>query len=159
MDNLKKYRHRGARALVYLHEQHLRQFLNTWKKALASGVSLPETDDPSYESYNTLLRHVLRWARGYMNWICEKLHLPDPEIKPVPEADVIENEAENYLEHLLEKWREPLVDVPQERFYKPEFTAPWKSNYCIDAMLEHAVMHPIRHNFQLGELMQKDNLY
>jgi hypothetical protein len=26
---------------------------------------------------------------------------------------------------------------------------------CIDAMLEHAVMHPIRHAFQLEELMRR----
>jgi hypothetical protein len=27
--------------------------------------------------------------------------------------------------------------------------------YTIDAMLEHAVMHPIRHTFQLEELVQR----
>jgi hypothetical protein len=149
-----KYRYRGARALVLLHEQHLRQFLDTWKKAKASGVSLPQTDDPNYETFDMLLRHVLRWARGYMKWICEKLELPDPEIKAVPEVDVIENEAESYVQHLLEQWRKPLTDVPEELFYKPEYAAPWKPNYCIDAMLEHAVMHPIRHHFQLNELME-----
>ncbi len=42
-----------------------------------------------------------------------------------------------------------MADVPVERFYKPEYEAPWKIRYCIDAMLEHAVMHPIRHRFQL----------
>jgi len=149
------YNYRGARALVLLHEQHLRQFLDTWKEAKASGILLPKTDDPNYESFDMLLRHVLRWARGYMKWICEKLELPDPEIKAVPEANVIEAEAESYLRHLLEQWRKPLTDVPEGRFYKPEYTAPWKSNYCIDAMLEHAVMHPLRHSFQLTELMQK----
>ncbi len=158
MDKLTKYRYRGARALVLLHEQRLRQFLDTWKKAKASGVLLPQTDDPNYESFNMLLRHVLRWARRYMVWICEKLELPDPEIKAVPEADVIEAEAENYLHHLLEQWRQPLIDVPEEKFYKPEYTAPWKSNYCIDAMLEHAVMHPVRHTFQLRELMEENRV-
>lgn len=151
-----EFSYRGARALVLLHEKYLQQFLDTWKKAKASGISLPITDDPNYESYDMLLRHVLRSARRYMVWMCEKLELSDPEIKPVPEADVIEAEAENYLHHLLEQWRKPLRDVPEERFYKPEYTAPWKSDYCIDAMLEHAVMHPIRHHFQLGELIEKN---
>jgi hypothetical protein len=149
------YRYRGARALVLLHEQHLRQFLNTWGKAKEMEISLPKTDDPNYESFEMLLRHVLRWARGYMKWICEKLELPDPEIRAVPESDMIKAEAENYLHHLLEKWRIPLTDVPEEKFYKAEFTAPWKSNYCIDAMLEHAVMHPIRHDFQLREIIEQ----
>ena len=157
-DNLTDYRYRGARALVLLHEQYLQQFLDTWRKAKESGVPLPETDDPSYESFNTLLRHVMRWARGYMKWICEKLELPDPKIKAVPEADVIQAEAEDYLHHLLEQWRKPLIDVPEELFYKPEFTAPWKSDYCIDAMLEHAVMHAILHRVQLEELLEEQDL-
>lgn len=153
--DLMDYKYRGARALVLLHEHYLRQFLETWKRAKASGISLPQTDDPNYESFNMLLRHVLRWGRGYMNWICEKLELPNPEIRAVPEVEVIEAEAEDYLHHLLQQWRKPLVEVPEDRFYKPEYTAPWKSNYCIDAMLEHAVMHPLRHHFQLTELMEK----
>ena len=155
MENLINYHYRGARAMVLLHEKYLSQFLDTWKKAKASGVSLPQTDDYNYESFNLLLRHVLRWARGYMKWICEKLELPDPEIRAVPESDVIEAEAEDYISHLLEQWRKPLTDVPEDKYYKPEFTAPWKSNYCIDAMLEHAVMHPIRHDFQLREIIEQ----
>lgn len=35
----------------------------------------------------------------------------------------------------------------------PEYPSRWKTLYCVDAMLEHAVMHPIRHAFQLEELM------
>ena len=155
MENLINYHYRGARAMVLLHEKYLSQFLDTWKKAKASGVSLPQTDDHNYESFDLLLRHVLRWARGYMKWICEKLELPDPEIRAVPESDVIEAEAEDYISHLLEQWRKPLTDVPEDKYYKPEFTAPWKSNYCIDAMLEHAVMHPIRHDFQLREIIEQ----
>jgi hypothetical protein len=35
------------------------------------------------------------------------------------------------------------------------FPSRWNVHYCIDAMLEHAVMHPIRHTFQLQELLAK----
>jgi len=45
--------------------------------------------------------------------------------------------------------------VAEEKFYQPEYLAPWKTKYCIDSMLEHAVMHPIRHHFQLKELMDE----
>ena len=30
----------------------------------------------------------------------------------------------------------------------------WQTRYCIDSMLEHAVMHAIRHAFQLDELLK-----
>ncbi len=84
------YIDRGARATILLHERHMRDFLATWKRAWTADVALPKTDDPSYESLATLLRHVLRAGRGYMVWMCEMLGLPDPDIRPAPEADAIE---------------------------------------------------------------------
>jgi hypothetical protein len=42
-----------------------------------------------------------------------------------------------------------------DRLETPEYPSRWQTRYCIDAMLEHAVMHPIRHAFQLEELMRK----
>jgi len=147
------FKWRGARALVALHEEHLGHFLNVWRRAKASGTSLPDVDDPDYASFDALLGHVLRWARGYITWICEQLELPDPGIKPVPDVDVIASEAEYYLKHVLNKWSTPLRAVPVERFYDRVYTAPWGVPYCIDAMLEHAAMHPVLHSFQLEELM------
>ena len=74
------YKSRAVRALVLLHDEHLRRFLVVWKQARAASVTLPQTEDPAYASLDTLLRHVLRAARGYMTWMCEVLELPDPEI-------------------------------------------------------------------------------
>ena len=49
-------------------------------------VGLPQTHDPAYASLDTLLRHVLGAARGYMTVMCEVLELPDPEIRATPDA-------------------------------------------------------------------------
>jgi uncharacterized damage-inducible protein DinB len=143
---------------VRLHDEHLRRFLVIWKQARVASVALPSTDDPAYASLDTLLRHVLGAARGYMVWMCEVLELPDPEIRVPPEAAVLLIEADNYMEHVLERWRTPLQDIGDERLETPEYPSHWKTRYCIDAMLEHAVMHPIRHAFQLEELMSNQNL-
>ena len=48
-----------------------------------------------------------------------------------------------------------LAEVPEERFEDREYPARWKTLYCVDAMLEHAVMHPIRHTFQLERLLAR----
>ena len=145
------YEYGGARATILLHERHMREFLATWKRAKSAGVALPKTDDPSYASLETLLRHVLRAGRGYMVWMCEVLDLPDPDIRPTPETDAIEAEADDYLEHVLDRWRDPLRKVAPASFDAPEYESRWGVKYCVDAMLEHAVMHPIRHAFQLEE--------
>ena len=150
---IKDYRYNGARSLVILHEQHLRSFMQTWNDAKRINISLPKTEDPDYQSLETLLRHVIRAARGYMTWMCEKLNLLDPEIMQVPELDSIESEVNEYLIHLLDKWRTPLSDIVEDNFHSPTFTSRWGVEYCVDAMLEHAVMHPIRHEFQLKNLI------
>ena len=148
-----KYKYNGARAMILLQEKHLKSFLDTWRKAKELNIQLPKTDDKDYESLQTLLRHILRASRGYINWICEKLDLPDPGIDPPPKKEEIEQKANSYLEHLIDRWRVPLVDVPEEIFMDRTYTSRWKVDYCIDAMLEHAVMHPIRHEFQLLNLL------
>ena len=148
------YRSRAVRALVLLHEEHLRNFVPTWRRALEIPVSLPESDDPAYISLGALGQHVLGAPSRYMIWMCEVLKLPDPGIRPVPDAVAIIRDAEEYMEHVLERWRTPLCDIGNEQLETPEYASRWQTRYCIDAMLEHAVMHPIRHAFQLEELMK-----
>ena len=148
------YRSRAVRAMVLLHEEHLRRFVHTWRLALASSVRLSPTDDPAYASLGALGQHVLGAAGGYMVWMCEVLTLPDPGIRSAPDAAAMVRDADDYIEHVLERWRAPLREVSNERLETPEYPPRWKTRYCIDAMLEHAVMHPIRHAFQLEELIK-----
>ncbi len=143
--------------MVQLHEQYLCSFVKMWQKAKELNIELPETTDTDYESLETFLRHVLRAARGYMTWMCEKLELPDPEITPAPKAEEIESVLDTYLEHLIERWKHPLQNVAAEKFEDKLYTSRWGVDYCIDAMMEHAVMHPIRHEFQLNNLIKKQS--
>ena len=154
MNEAIEHEYRGARAMILLHESHLRRFLELWRSAKERCVSLPETDDPDYASLESLLVHVLGCARGTMRWVCAKLELPDPEIEACPAPAAIESEAADYLEQVLTRWRLPLRRVAEDRFGET-FDSAWGKPYCIDAMLEHAVMHPIRHAFQLEELLER----
>lgn len=155
MNELSNYQYRGARALVLLHEKNMRQCLKVWKEAKAAKITLPKTSDKDYESLETLLHHHLRAARGYMVWMCKQLELVDPAIQDPPNVATIETEAESYLEHLLERWRLPLLNVPEEKFGPETYLSNWGVPHTIDSMLEHAVMHPIRHMFQLRELLEQ----
>ena len=154
METLKEYKYNGARSLVLLHEKHLVSCLHTWHIAKKISLILPKTEDEDYESLDTLLRHILRAARNYMIWICKKMNLSDPEIEKEPEPEFIEMKADEYVSHLIEKWSLPLSEIPEDKFHSPTYTSNWGVEYCIDAMLEHAVMHPIRHEFQLKNLFE-----
>ncbi|MDT3696207.1 MAG: hypothetical protein ROY99_07415 [Ignavibacterium sp.] len=150
-----EYKYNGAKALVSLHEIHLKEFYNTWKKAKELDIKLPITDDPYYKSLNTLLYHVLRSARGYIVWICLQLKLPDPQIDEAPFPEIIVDNADKFIEHLIEKWRVPLQNVEPELFEDKVYKSNWGVDFCIESMLEHAVMHPIRHEFQLNKFIKK----
>ena len=127
-----QYSSRAVRAMVLLHEEHLRRFVRTWRLALASPVSLPLSDDPAYTSLAALGRHVLSAAGGYMIWMCEVLALPDPGIRFGPDASTIVRDADDYMEHVLERWRAPLREVPNEKLETPEYPSRWQTRYCID---------------------------
>lgn len=149
---VEKYQYTGAKVLIQLHKKHLKLFYKTWLIAKSKSITLPKTSDPEYKSLDRLLFHVLRSAGRYMIWICAKLELPDPGITAPPPVNKIEKEAEKYMNHVLAKWENQLADVKEELFNELTYLSNWGVHYCIDAMLEHAVMHPIRHQHQLAKL-------
>ena len=150
--DLPHYKSSGARALVELHEVHLRAFVPVWHEAKLAGVKLPKTEDPDYQTLEHVLNHVCRAARGYMTWFCEVLELPEPNIHPAPGVAELPSQVDDYVNHVLDGWRVPLADVPEERIGKGEYESRWGEMFTIDSMLEHAVMHPIRHGHQLRKL-------
>jgi len=149
------YRYGGARTLVELHERHLRELFGVWRRAASAGVALPETEDPAYASYEALLAHVLGCAARYLVWICESLGLPAPalETRPAPEGFAVR--AAGYLEEILAAWDGPLTGITEEQACAVAYPSNWSTPYCVDAMLEHAVMHPIRHAHQLRRLLER----
>jgi len=150
---LESYNYNGARSMVLLHEHYFMEFLQTWSKAKRENIMLPITADPDYESLDKLLNHVCRSARGYMVWMCDKLNLPDPQIEETPQPELLVKNIDQYTKHLLETWRVPLANIDEEKFHTPTFKSNWDVEYSVDAMLEHAVMHLIRHEFQLQNLI------
>ncbi len=147
------YAYRGARALVALHERELRAFLPTWRRFAATGLPLPETDDTDYASNEHLLLHVVRAAGRYLTWVCRNLGLPDPGVPEAPAVEEIAERAEGFMERVLELWRTSLTEAPPERMEDQAHTSNWGAPMTIESMLEHAVVHPMRHTFQLEELM------
>src|SRR5680860_12064 len=138
------FAYRGARALVILHEQEMRNFLPVWRQAKVRKLQLPETSDSDYGSLEHLLTHVLRASGRYLAWTCKVLELPDPGVPAAPPVEEIADRADDYLEAVLAAWREPLRGVPESRFEDRTYTSNWGAQLNVESMLEHAVMHPIR---------------
>jgi hypothetical protein len=142
---------------VLLHERRLREFVAVWRRAKAANVKLPESTNAAYASMPALLLHGLGAVRNYMVWCCESLGLPDPGIETAPTAEQVETQADRYVAHLLERWRLPLADVDPPRFRETHKTR-WGAELSIEGMLEHAVLHAEKHQFQLEELMEAQGI-
>lgn len=153
MNDMPEFRYGGARALTILHERELSRFVEVWNKAKAAGVVLPPVKNPDYKNFDRLLYHVVFRAWENMNWICEQLQLPDPNLEPVPEPEVLDGAVDQYLDRLLPQMRTPLTEVRGKEFYFKTYTSAWNTDYCIDAMMEHLVLHAMRHTLQLEGLM------
>ncbi len=143
----------GAQALAELHEIQLRAFLAEWREAKARQLVLPRTRDRSYGSLETLLLHVFSCSMRYLIWTADALELPPPTTPELPGEDEIAVEADRILEAILAAWRLPLSDLPLKAFVAGEHKSWWGTGYCVDAMLEHAVMHPLRHQWQLKKML------
>jgi hypothetical protein len=154
---MEDYADRGARALVLLHEREMRGFLATWRRAHERGLAPPACDDPNYASLAAVLVHVLRAGRGYLVWLCETLLLPEPGVRPAPTAETAAVDASAFAEHLFERWRRTLAPVRPEQLDGVEARSRWGVSYSVDAMLEHAVMHPLRHAFQIEAWLAEDS--
>jgi hypothetical protein len=147
------YTWRGARALVLIHEQSMRDLLAVWRRAKAAPVTLPASDNAAYASLDTVMQHALKAARNMLMWICEKLELPDPKVDEAPDASRMDAEAGTYIEHLLSRWRLPFAEVDAKRFEAIHADRNGHDTSLL-ARFEHAVVHPQRHKFQLEELLE-----
>ena len=143
----------AAKALVSLHAKEMSSFLATWRRAEAQGLELPETEDPSYASREHLLVHVLACAAGYLVWICEQLEWTPPALDRSPAPEGFGAVADAHLQQTLAAWDVCLRDLTEEQMDGPAYESRWGVPYCIDSMLEHAVLHPMRHRHQLEGLM------
>jgi hypothetical protein len=134
----------------------MRRLFLVWKKAKRLSVKLPATRDPAYGSLDLLMRHPLRSCRGYLTWLCEVLDRPDPGVFDPPEPKDVAKKGEAYLNLLERKWRAHMAWMPNEVLDSSVVhTSRWGAPMTVEAMFEHALVHPMRHRFQLEELIAK----
>ena len=150
------FRSRGVRALVMLQMDEMNRLFVVWKKARRLGVKLPATRDPAYQSIDLLMRHPLRSCRGYLTWLCEVLQRPDPRVPDPPEPEKVAAQGAAYLKALAKAWEKHMAWMPGKTLDSFRVhTSRWGAPMTVEAMLEHAVAHPMRHRLQLEELIAK----
>jgi hypothetical protein len=147
------FKSNAVRSCVELHEVELLRFYETWEAFRASGVSLPQTDDPSYASPDDLGGHVLRSARSYLTWIGECVTRPVNDVDPNNDRVSVARKGRAFMSEILAAWRRHLARLEDAELAPATYKSRWGEDYNIEQMLEHAVVHPMRHRIQLERLM------
>ena len=150
-----EFRSRAVRNLVDLHEKEMRSFLELWKRFAASGLPLPEAHgDQSYESRERLLGHVLMAMRGYLTRIAEWVGRPAGDLDASQDPQEIAGRAQQFAEHVLEGYRRHLAEVTDQELEPQVHRTRWGDLMSVEMLLEHAVVHPMRHRIQLERILE-----
>ncbi len=147
------FKSNAVRSCVELHEIELRRFYETWQAFRRAGVSLPQTTDPSYASPDDLGGHVLRAARNYLTWIGQCVKRPVTDVDADDDRVSVARKGRAFMEEVLAAWRRHLAVLDDAELAPATFKSRWGEDYSVEQMLEHAVVHPMRHRIQLERLM------
>ena len=147
------FKSNAVRSCVELHEMELERFYDVWERFCASGTPLPATDDPSYASAQHLGGHVFRAARNYLTWIGEFVNRPVTDVDADTDAVSIARKGRAFVDEVLAAWRRHLAALEDRELRPATRKSRWGEDYSIEQMLEHAVVHPMRHRVQLERLL------
>jgi uncharacterized damage-inducible protein DinB len=151
-----EFKSRAVMSLVELHEQEWRRFWETWDRFVAAGAPMPDArGDADYQSPGHLVGHVARAARNYLTWIGDQLGRPVKDVDLEMDSLKIAARAKEFVAEVLTAWRRHLPAVEDAELEPATYKSRWGVLFTIEAMLEHAVVHPMRHRIQLERILAK----
>ncbi|MEO6695775.1 MAG: DinB family protein [Ignavibacteria bacterium] len=113
-----------------------------------------ETQDPDCKSIRTIMNHVVGAGYGYANYIRIQFNEPLKERNESYETDTPElacSEIELMLKYNIEtlenKW-----EMTDEDIMKNIMKVRWGPSYDVEQLLEHAIVHILRHRRQIEKL-------
>lgn len=149
------FRSRAVRSLVELHEREMRSFLKIWERFANSDLPMPEAHgDEHYENRERLLAHVLMAARGYLTRIGEWVGHPVTDVDDSQDPYEIARRAAAFADGVLSAYPRHLAEITDEEVEPQVHRTRWGALMSVDMLLEHAVVHPMRHRIQLERILE-----
>jgi uncharacterized damage-inducible protein DinB len=155
----KQYRQGPVGALLDEYERALNEYQHLLKSISNTDfikVIDPITEDPDCRSVETITNHVVRAGYGYANYIRKQFN--EPFIERRETYDVADSAKANleldqmfaYTLYTMKNkytlsFNEVISNIIETR---------WGQNYDFDQLLEHAIVHILRHRRQIEKLKQ-----
>ena len=150
-----EFRSRAVRSLVELHERELQSFLATWKRFVAADLPMPEANgDENYQDRERLGGHVLMAARNYLTRIGEWVGRPVSDLDASADARALAARAPAFADEVLAGYRRHLAAITDQELEPQVHRTRWGDLMSVENLLEHAVVHPMRHRIQLERILE-----
>ena len=114
-----------------------------------------QTQDEDCRSIQTVLRHVVRAGYGYASRIREAFGT-ESQRPEVPLGSGLE--SRNQLAEMMAFTEATLADkweLPDEQMQAVQIKAPWGPTFDFEQMLEHAIVHVLRHRRQIERFLSE----
>ena len=151
------YREGPVGALMDEYERAVEEYKRLLNSIIADdfGKILDQaTEDPDCKSVQTITNHVVRAGYGYATYIRKQFNDPFPERREtynVADATKAGRELDKMMAYTLEtlnnKWNLSFDEVTINTF-----KTTWGQTYDAEQLLEHAIVHVLRHRRQIEKL-------
>lgn len=162
---MKKYRDWGAiGALLDEYEKaidELKEVIKPLNHHQLTVIVDHETNDEDCRSIQTILEHVI--SSGYNYIIYSRKHIGESLEKKSSERLATIEEYSQSLDQMFDYNEQFFKDHPDvelnERENSKNFVSPWGPIYTLETLMEHAIVHVLRHRRQIRRfLIRMDDL-
>jgi len=117
----------------------------------------PSTDDPDCRSIQTILTHVVQSGYTYVieirKWLGETIEYRDKT--PQSSSSQFIKELDNMFTYTVALFKENPTIQMIEKDPAKKILVRWGPRFDVDQLMEHAVMHILRHRRQIERFMQE----
>ena len=118
----------------------------------------PKTEDEHCRSIETITRHIIRSGYAYAGYVLQALKIP----AYVPDSDKILidsiedaiREVYNMFDFNVSSLYDANRELVDSSLGTIRFMARWGGEYSVEQMLEHAIVHILRHRRQISRFIQ-----
>ena len=154
----KNYRKGAVGALMDEYERasaELKTILNKMSAGDFVKIVDQNTKDEDCRSVQTIMNHVVRAGYGYSNYIRKEFGInSDSPVYQINDADEAISHFDRMLEYTVQtlegKW-----EMPDEEMNKIKIITRWGTTLHMETLLEHAIVHILRHRRQIERFLIK----
>lgn len=137
-------------------EEFINVILEISPKDFVTIVDLKTTDEDC-RSVQTITRHVIRSGYGYANYVLNASNIfidtPDANKMSIDSSEDAANEIRKMLKFNVYNLYELNREKVEDNMHSIRFITRWKEEYNFEQILEHAIVHVLRHRRQVDKFI------